>query len=139
MKPDRDGWVSGALANLPPSPPFPAFTDFERKSLDCIAALFEQDEGAFRDQIAAAKVVDRINTIVGFYTRVEVDRAMCRPLEISYKGAHFEVKGVEHGLGVVLWGADGFLDTIEGFTYTDDPLKNVDLSGLHFVRLVQLG
>jgi len=138
VKPDRDGWVTGALLAIPPSPPFPAFTDFEQKTLDCIAPLFKQDEAAFRDQVAAAKVVDRINTIHGFYTRVEVDRAACRPLRISCNGAAVEVNGLEHGMGILLWDTDGFLETVEGFGYGDDDLEGVDLAELEFIRLTQL-
>ncbi len=137
--PDREGWVTGPLASLPPCPPFPAFTDFETQALNSIAALFETDAAAFRQQIASARVIDRINTIVGFYTRVVVDRSNCQPLSIRGKGGHFEVEGVDLGMGIVLWDDEGYLDQIEGFTYTDDPLARVDLAGLKFVRLEQLG
>ena len=132
-KPNRDGWVIGALAEQPPCPPLPAFTQFERKALDCIAAEFANEEAAFREQVASAEVTDRINTAVGFYTRVRVDR--------TKQGAHFDVEGVEHGLGVILWdkSGDGYLDTIEGYTYDDDPLAGVNLADLKFVRLVHLG
>ena len=137
--PDRTGWVTGGLAELPACPPFPQFTDFESKALECIAALFGDAEEAFRGQVATARVVDRINTVVGFYTRVVVDRAQCEPLAVRLKGGHFDVEGVEFGLGVVLWDDDGYLDEIEGFTYSDDALKDVDLAGLKLIRLVQLG
>ncbi|CAN7210979.1 hypothetical protein LJR225_000746 [Phenylobacterium sp. LjRoot225] len=137
--PNRDGWVTGALAELPPCPPFPEFTDFEQRALDSIAALFDADEDVFRRQIAAARVVDRINTIVGFYARVIVDRSKCQPLNMRAKGGHFEVEGIEHGMGVVLWEEDGYLNLIEGFTYSDSPLEGVDLAELKFIRLVQLG
>lgn len=136
--PNREGWVTGALAELPPCPPFPEFTDFEQRALDSIAALFDANEDAFRRQVAAARVVDRINTIVGFYTRVVVDRSKCQPLNIRAEGGHFDVEGIEHGMGVVLWEEDGYLDQIEGFTYSDDPLEGVDLAELKFIKLVQL-
>src|SRR5688572_26601397 len=124
-KPNRDDWMSGALAEAPACPPFPAFTDFERRALDSAASLFGEKADAFREQIATAQVVDRINTIVGFYTRVKVDRAKCSPVPFRHQGAHFEVEGIEHGLGIVLWDADGdgFLETIEGWTVDDDPLE----------------
>lgn len=137
--PDREEFVTGELAKLPPCPPFPDFTDFERKALDSIAPLFEGAEAAFRQHVSTARVTDRINTIVGFYTRVEVDRAVCQPLPIRTKGGHFEVEGIEHGMGVVLWDDDGFLDQIEGFTYGEDQLAGRALDELRFVRLEQLG
>jgi len=42
-------------------------------------------------------------------------------------------------MGVVLWAEDGYLKTIEGFTYNDDPLRGRDLSDLKFVALAELG
>lgn len=137
--PNRDGWLSGELADYPACPPFPSFTDFEARALDCLAGMFGPDADEFRKQVSASRVVDRVNTIVGFYTRVVVDRSATRPLAVSFKGGHFEVPGIDHGMGVVLWGEDGYLETIEGFTYDDDPLAGQDLSDLKFGALVQLG
>ncbi len=135
----RDDWMDGRLADAPACPPFPAFTDFERRALDSIAPLFGEKADAFREQIASAEVVDRINTFVGFYTRVKVERTKCARVPFSHQGALFEVEGVEHGLGIVLWDTDGdgYLKTIEGWTVDQDPLEGVDLAGLKFVRLTQ--
>jgi hypothetical protein len=127
------------LAKLPPCPPFPEFTDFEKKALHSIGAQFGAAEAAFRDQVAAAEVADRINTVVGFYTRVVVDRSRCEPLVVQFKGGQFDVEGVEFGVGVILWGEAGYLDQIEGFTYADDTLKHVDLADLKFLTFVQPG
>jgi hypothetical protein len=139
--PDRTGWMEGELAKKPASPPFPEFTDFERRALDCIAPIFGELESDFRGQVAGATVTDRINTIVGFYTRVKVDRSKCKPVPIRAKGAQFEVRCVEHGIGVVLWDVDGdgFLETIEGYTVDEDPLRNIELRNIEFVRMEQLG
>jgi hypothetical protein len=137
--PDRDGWVTGGLATSPACPPFPSFTEFELRALDCIASMFGDEEGEFRKQVASSVVTDRINTLVGFYTRVVVDRSACRPLPIQFKGGHFEVDAVEHGVGVVLWDEDGYLETIEGFTYDEDPLRGRELADLKFIALSQLG
>jgi hypothetical protein len=132
--------MTGQLANAPPCPPFPAFTDFERRALDSTALMFGDKADAFREQVASAEVVDRINTIVGFYTRVKVDRTKCSPVPLSHQGAHFEVEGIEHGLGIVLWDTDGdgYLETIEGWTVDENPLEGLDLADLKFVRLTQL-
>ncbi|CAN5509390.1 hypothetical protein BH10PSE4_BH10PSE4_28460 [soil metagenome] len=131
--------MTGKLAASPPCPPFPAFTALELRALDCLAPMFGDDEAEFRRQVSAGEVVDRINTIVGFYTRVVVDRSLCRPLPIRFKGGHFEVGGIEHGMGVVLWDDDGYLETVKGFTYDDDPLLGRDLAELQFVAMAQLG
>lgn len=133
--------MSGPLADAPACLRFPAFTDFERRALDSTAPLFGDKADAFREQVASAEVVDRINTIVGFYTRVKVDGAKCSPVPLNHQGAHFEVEGIEHGLGIVLWDTDGdgYLETIEGWTLDENPLEGVDLADLKFVRLTQLG
>lgn len=68
-----------------------------------------------------------------------MDRSACRPLPIRAKGGHFEVADIEHGMGVVLWDKDGYLETIEGYTYDHDPLAGRDLADLEFVALAQLG
>ena len=140
-KPNRDDWMTGPLADAPACPPFPAFTEFERRALDETAPLFGDKADAFREQVASAKVVDRINTIVGFYTRVKVDRGRCSPVPFSHQGAHFEVERIEHGIGIVLWDTDGdgYLETIEGWTVDENPLEGVDLADLKVVRLTQLG
>jgi hypothetical protein len=140
-KPNRDGWMTGPLADAPACPPFPAFTDFEQRALDSVMPLLGDKADAFREQVACAEVVDRINTIVGFYTRVKVDRARCSPVPLRHQSAHFEIEGIRHGLGVVLWDtdADGYLETIEGYTAVGNPLEGVDLADLKFVRLTKLG
>ena len=136
--PDRHGWVTGELAKLPPCPPFPAFTVFERHALESLAPLFAPHEGMYRAQIDVARVVDRINTKVGFYTRIAVDRKSCQPLALRLKGGQFEVDGVVHGMGVVLWDDDSYLDTIEGYTHLGSQLEGLDLADLKFGKLVKL-
>ncbi|PZQ54035.1 MAG: hypothetical protein DI570_23400 [Phenylobacterium zucineum] len=120
-------------------PPLPELTNFERQALRDIAALFESEADDFLGQVASARVVDRVNTGVGFYTRVIVDRSLCKPLPVRAKGGHFEVEGLSLGLGVVLWDDEGYLRTIEGYTYEESPLEARNLSGLKYCRLVQLG
>jgi hypothetical protein len=130
--PDRKGWLEGRLANYPAVPPFPEFTTFERRALEVIADHFGADAGEFRRQIAACRVVDRINTIVGFYTRTVVDRAAASPMRMNHKGAHFEVPGTRYGMMVALWDDGGYLDTIEATTYGDDDLGGQALVDLDF-------
>jgi hypothetical protein len=133
--------MTGPLAHAPACPPFPAFTGFEQRALENIAPLFGEKADAFREQVDSAKVVDRINTIEGFYTRVTVDRARCSPVPLKHQCTHFEVEGIEHGLGIVLWDADGdgYLETIEGWTVDENPLEGVDLADLKFIRMTHLG
>jgi hypothetical protein len=130
--PDRSGWLDEPLASYPPFPPFPE-TRFERRALDVIADDFGAEAEDFRRQIAACRVVDRVNTIVGFYTRIVVDRATTRPLSITHKGDHFEVPGTRWGLLVILWDEDGYLSDIEGVTYGEDDLGGQALADLDFI------
>jgi hypothetical protein len=127
--------MTGELAGRPACPPFPDFTDFESNALNCIAVDLGPDEAAFRAQVSACQVVDRFDTVVGFYTRVRVDKSKCRPLSSSFKGAQFKVGGVEPCVGVVLWegGSDGHLETIEGWTVGDDGLGGQQLNELRFI------
>jgi hypothetical protein len=133
--------MTGPFADARACPPFPAFTGFERRALENIARLFGEMADAFREQVDSAEVVDRINTIVGFYTRVKVDRARCSPVPLKHQRTHFEVEGIEHGLGIVLWDTDGdgYLETIEGWTVDENPLEGVDLADLKFIRMTQVG
>lgn len=130
--PDRFGWMDEPLASLSVIPPFPAFTNFERRALSVIAKLFGPDEPAFLQQVEAAQVTDRINTRVGFYTRIAMDRAKVAAVPITRKGAHFEVPGIRYGMLVTLWDDDGYLSTIEGVTYGEDDMCDQELVDLDF-------
>lgn len=135
---DRAGWMLGAAAALPACPPFPAFTDFEQKMLDSIAPYFGKEEVAFRKQIASAEVVDRINTVVGFYTRVKVDRTKCLPVALrGHDWGRVKLTGSDYGLDITLWDVDrdGYLETIEGCSADDNPFQGVDLVNLKFIGL----
>jgi hypothetical protein len=132
--PDREGWKTGPLASLPACPPFPEFTDFERKALQVIAECFGPNADIFRRQIAASEVTDRINTIHGFYTRIKVDRSACAPLPTDQRGGgDFEVKGIKHGVGVLSWFNEGYLEQLEGFGYDHDVFAGKNLSDVKFI------
>lgn len=100
-----------------------------------IAKLFGPNEASFRVQIEACRVTDRVNTVVGFYTRIAMDRATVSPLPISHKGAHFEVPGTRYGMLVSLWDDDGYLAEIEGVTYGEDDMGGQELTELAFTSL----
>jgi len=135
--PDRRGWLEEALQASSPVPPFPDFTAFERAALEALAGQFGPDAAAFQAQVDAAQVVDRVNTTIGFYTRLQVDPARAAPLKLPVRGAQFEAEGVPFGVGAALWAKGGWLETIEAFTYGDVRLDG-NLSALKFVRLVQV-
>ncbi|MFP1132127.1 hypothetical protein [Asticcacaulis sp. W401b] len=133
LYPDRTGWATGPLSELPFEGPFPDFTPFESYVLQELASEFESHEHVFREQLRHAQVIDRINTGAGFYTRVKIEPSSCPALSYRQQGSHFDVADVEHGIGIVLWGDEGYLDTIEGYTYGDVSLVGRELSGLHIL------
>lgn len=115
--PDRKGWMIGELATYPPVPPFPEFTAFEAGVLEVLARSAGAFEAIFRQQLAAARVTDRINTVVGFYTRVSIDRSSAPPLPAipeQLRGAQTEIAEAKFGLVFLPRYEDGFLDDIEG-------------------------
>ncbi len=116
-------------------------TFFERGVLDSVAAAFGDAADAFRKQVETVRVIGRENTIVGFYTLVDVDRTVCAPVPMWGRGGHFDVDGIEHGVGIMLWDrdGDGYLDTIEGWTTEDSgPFDRIDFATLRLVRLNSL-
>lgn len=114
-------------------------TSFERQALECMAPLFGTRAEAFLKQLASVDVVSRENTGVGFYTRVNVDRDRHTTLDFAQQSAHFEVDGVDQGVSLILWGdAEGFLREIEGVTFGDNQLADVDLGTLQFRGIGQL-
>ncbi len=96
-----------------------------------MAQLFGGEADAFRGQLEACRVTDRVHTLVGFCTRIVVDRASVSPLAITDKGAHFEVPGTRYGMALTLWDNDGYLSEIEGVTYGED-LAGQELAKLSF-------
>ena len=118
-------------------PSDPEFTAFELQALEHIAPQFIGHEAAFRRQVDAAAVIDWENTAVGFFTEVRINRSACPPVEFRQQGGTFEVEDVPEGVGVILWGQDGYLTTIEAYTFVGQPLEGVDLMTLKFVRLIE--
>jgi hypothetical protein len=144
--PDRTGWLSEPLASYPPVPPFPNFTPFEAGVLECVARQSGPYEQIFRQQIMAARVVDRINTIVGFYTRVSINRAEAPPLpelRANLCGVQTELAEANWGLVFILRYENGFLDDIEGalnysgeFQPDEDTLGDKSLGALTLCAVV---
>ncbi len=124
--------MTGRNAGTPGGPPLGCFTELEQYALQCVALSFGQEADTFREQLVSAVVVDRVNTTAGFFTRVKVDRTKCSPVSFSNRGAHIQVDEIRHGLGIALWDldGDGYLETIEGFTYEEKLPSDVALSDL---------
>lgn len=131
--PDRSGWLSEPLASAPPVPPFPELTDLESRALEIIAGSLGPVADDFRRQVKACQVTDRVDTKVGFYTRIVVDRTVAPPFATAWHvGVHLEVKGTRYGMAFMPRDEDGYLATIEGVTYGEDDLAGQDLAALEF-------
>lgn len=123
------------MAKKPSEGPIPDLTAFEERALKEMSRLFGAEEDAYLQQVQNAKVLDRENTFVGFYTRVDIDRSACGPVNFGENPLNcwFEVDGVDGGVGILLWVEDDYLDTIEGFTANDDGLGGQNLADLKYV------
>jgi hypothetical protein len=79
---------------------------------------------ALRKQFEAASFSSRKLTGVGFFTKFTV-RSSVSPLPPPIKRLVFgdieaKIKGLQHGAGFLLFTENGFLQTLEGYTY-DEP------------------
>jgi len=77
-----------------------------------------------REQASKAGIVDRKNTGVGVFTKfrvpLDVGRADNTNPRASIGDIEASIPGLRHGAGFVLFLRDGYIDTLEGFTY-DEP------------------
>lgn len=75
-------------------------------------------------QYAASKVISREFTGFGFYTSFEIlDKSLRleNKANLELGNAEAMLAGLKYGMGFVLFIRDGFIKTLEGYTY-DEPL-----------------
>lgn len=114
-------------------PPIGEFTPFELGALEALAFQLGEEGAVLRSQFRKARVIHRENTFVGFYTSVLVDPsaprlASRRPIAEG----HYQADPLIRGVGILLWGDEGLLTTIEGWTVEDDELTDDLLAKLQF-------
>ena len=109
------------------------FTDLEMAALRDVCLRFPDDRSALDAQLATAVVRNRENTGVGFYTHFDVARASCVPLEGQRMrcGGWVQIRGLNNGMGIILWLVDGYAHCLEGFTVADATV-GLDLATLEF-------
>jgi hypothetical protein len=97
----------------------------ERAILEAAACDYPASADVLREQIATAQVINFENTGVGFFSTVEVARK-ARPLtnDSPLDAATGSIASLPHGMGFLLFLEDGYVSTIEGYTYVD---STVDL------------
>src|SRR5260370_21064698 len=57
----------------------------------------------------------------GFYTRFAVDRSSSPAIGGMRlrNGPEAKIRGLEHGMGFILWLKEGYADCLEGYSYAD--------------------
>jgi hypothetical protein len=112
-----------------------SLTPLEQQVLAMLLAGEDGMLAVLRRQAGVATVSSREMTGVGFHTDFSVprdaERLAGRP-RFTLTGVDGSAANVRHGVGFVLFVADGALATLEGFTY-DEPWPD-DIQGLTLTR-----
>ena len=108
---------------------------FEAEAIERTLAGDRPQFPALRAQTKHIVGVERELTGVGFFSHLDLGpraaelRITCRRNIIS--GPHVELRGVGHGIGVVLFVTDGYISMLEGFTYDDPWPAEVEVVSWH--------
>lgn len=94
------------------------FTLLEETVLRAICETYPIDRAALHTQLSTSKVLRRENTGAGFYTDFTVDRALSPAIggERLRAGPAVRVKGLDHGMGFILWLREGYAHQLEGYS-----------------------
>ena len=109
------------------------FTQMELVALRSIFYETPELAAGLERQLAAATVTERENSGAGFFTTISVPDGPPRvnsPKVLGYE-THAHVKGMEYGLGFVLFMKDGALDMLEGYAFAGST-STLDLTDLQF-------
>ena len=109
------------------------FTALEMATLRDVCLRYPDDRSALDAQLATAVVRSRENTGVGFYTYFDVARASTVPLkgQRMRSGGWVPIRGLNNGMGLILWLVDGYAHCLEGYT-AGDATVGLDLTTLEF-------
>jgi hypothetical protein len=124
-------------------------SEFERAALDKLLDGDDAVLSALREQLRTCCVRKREMTGCGFFTELDVDRALAgAPTNVEkLRVGDVEacVAGLEHGAGFVLFVRDGYLDMLEGYSFDEpwpDAITDFTLAysgGSRDVKALQLG
>jgi hypothetical protein len=101
-------------------------TELEQAVLDKLLDGEHVVLAALRRQLEVAGVIERVMTGVGFHTSLafpEASKPSVAPLtqrHVAWGDVAARIPGLQHGAGFVLFIRDGYLDTLEGYTF-DEP------------------
>ncbi len=99
---------------------------FNRLEIDIFAWIKgKYPKSTLANQIASAKLISRRWSRVGFYLDFEVDKSLPK-LKMEDYGGTFPISGpgieseeIHNGGGSLLWGKDGYINSLELFAYGD--------------------
>jgi len=110
------------------------FTDLELAALHSIFLETPKLAPALERQLALATVAERENSGGGFFTTISVVGHAPGVVVSDVLGFETQahVKGLEHGMGFVLFTEDGLIHLLEGFAYGPESTAALDLQSLEF-------
>ncbi|MEO1921905.1 MAG: hypothetical protein ABGW84_08485 [Sphingomonadaceae bacterium] len=110
------------------------FTNLENAGLSRMIEACPEARPTLEMQGANAEVVKRENTGVGFFTTLKVkkDAPLMTQSKSDVAHAFAEVSGIENGMGIILFQANGLIDQIEFWTVTPARTDKLDPYDLEF-------
>ena len=100
------------------SSPMDSLSPLERAVLSAIALQVPASAHALGSEQAGLRVVTRENTGAGFYTTFDSNSGQRMEGVSSPVGdIGANIKGLEHGMGFLLWLKDGCAHRLEGYSY----------------------
>jgi hypothetical protein len=109
------------------------FTQLEVAALCSIFSETPELAAGLQCQLAAATVTERENSGAGFFTTIRVpeDPPRVNSPKVLGHETHAHIRGMEYGLGFVLFMRDGALDMLEGYALAGST-SALDLTDLQF-------
>ena len=96
----------------------------EIQVLDFIVSILEGNSDEVKQQLQLIKSIKREYTGVGFFTTFTLSEAakdfQTTPLRLIISNVQGEVEGLKRGAGFILFFNEGLIETLEGFTYSED-------------------
>lgn len=132
---DAHLYSHGVFVEEPRIEPFPPRPE-ERTALDFLLSGNGATLEALREQMSAVRVQRRSLTTAGFYLDFEpAAAARALPGRPSFRIADVaaEIRGLQYGMGLILWVKDGVAVELEGFTYGEELPFHWELTRLEYI------
>lgn len=117
---------------IEPFPPRPA----ERQALDFILAGEGEVLAALRVQLENVRVRRRSITTAGFYLELEPaapERVLSGKRSFEIGDVQAEIRGLAHGMGLILFVRDGLAELLEGHMWAEDLPWDWQLASLSYI------